>query len=331
LSGIPGCYYDGKTSARREVEVWIESPGTVRVGAEPGLAWPLSEVRISERIGEVPRRLAFPDGSLCELADNDSLDRALDALGAGAHGSRIARWERRWPLALAALATLAACVGLGLAWGVPALARHGARAIPETMDQTIGRGGLDFLDETFFDRSALPGPRQQEIQARFAAMTRPLEGGHEYRLEFRKGGPLGANAFALPSGIVVLTDELVYLSDDEREIAAVLAHEVGHVIHRHWLRLLLEDSAATLLLVSVLGDVSSASVLVASVPTALVEAKHSRAVEAEADEFAHGWLERNGIPNHHFADLLRRLEREHGGGGLSYFSSHPPAEERARN
>jgi hypothetical protein len=42
--------------------------------------------------------------------------------------------------------------------------------------------------------------------------------------------------------------------------------------------------------VAILGDASSASLLVASVPTLLVEAKHSRAIQAEADEFAYAWL-----------------------------------------
>ena len=36
-------------------------------------------------------------------------------------------------------------------------------------------------------------------------MTRSLNDGHEYRLELRHGGSVGANAFALPSGIIVMT------------------------------------------------------------------------------------------------------------------------------
>ena len=88
-----------------------------------------------------------------------------------------------------------------------------------------------------------------------------------------------------------MTDELVELAEEENEIVAVLAHEVGHVRGRHSLRLLLQDSVAALLLVGILGDVSTASLIVASVPSVLVEAKHSREIEAEADDFADAWLD----------------------------------------
>ena len=83
---------------------------------------------------------------------------------------------------------------------------------------------------------------------------------------------------------------------------------------------------------------SSASTLAASVPTVLVHAKYSRDFEREADDYARAWLARRGIPLHHFGDLLRRIEAQQGGrepegdeGVMSYFSSHPTTQERARD
>lgn len=50
---------------------------------------------------------------------------------------------------------------------------------------------------------------------------------------------IGANAFALPDGTLVVTDELVELAgDNDDEVLAVLAHELGHIHERHGLRLL---------------------------------------------------------------------------------------------
>ena len=60
-------------------------------------------------------------------------------------------------------------------------------------------------------------------------MTKPLDDGHVYQLEFRHGGYIDANAFALPSGIIVMTDELVELAKSDDELISVLAHEIGHV------------------------------------------------------------------------------------------------------
>jgi Zn-dependent protease with chaperone function len=47
-----------------------------------------------------------------------------------------------------------------------------------------------------------------------------------------------ANAFALPNGRVVVTDELVeLLKNDSDALRAVLLHEIGHVQHHHSIRL----------------------------------------------------------------------------------------------
>ena len=54
-------------------------------------------------------------------------------------------------------------------------------------------------------------------------------------LLFRDGGKFGANAFALPSGKIIVTDQLASLLNDE-QIVGVLAHELGHVVYRHGMR-----------------------------------------------------------------------------------------------
>jgi Zn-dependent protease with chaperone function len=129
-----------------------------------------------------------------------------------------------------------------------------------------------------------------------------------------------------------MTDELVELSQSDDELAAVLAHEVGHVVHRHSLRMLLQNSATSILMVAIVGDISSASVLVASVPTVLVQARHSRQFEEEADDYAYAWLDRAGISRRTFGAILERLEEKYGGQDIpSWISSHPPTAQRVRD
>ena len=98
-------------------------------------------------------------------------------------------------------------------------------------------------------------------------MTRDLDDAHEYRLEFRRGGELGANARSrCHRESSVITDELVELrAGSIRRLQVVLAHEIRHVVHRHSLRMLLQNSATSLLMIGLTGDVSSASILVAGV------------------------------------------------------------------
>ena len=113
----------------------------------------------------------------------------------------------------------------------------------------------------------------------------------------------------------MVTDELVQLARDDREIEAVLAHEFGHQRGRHLLRHLLQDSVAA--------------------PTQLLQARYSRQFEREADDFALAYLARHHIPPETFAAILERLEksRPEGRNVPDFLSTHPDIRvriERAR-
>jgi Zn-dependent protease with chaperone function len=148
-------------------------------------------------------------------------------------------------------------------------------------------------------------------------------------LEFRTSRAIGPNAFALPGGIIVITDELVALAKSDDELLAVLAHELGHVRLRHTMRRLLESSAVAMLIAGITGDIASTSSLAASAPAVLLQSKFSRDNETEADRFAFDLMRRAGIDPKYFAVLLARLEAKRGPGPFpAFLSSHPPSAER---
>jgi Zn-dependent protease with chaperone function len=157
-----------------------------------------------------------------------------------------------------------------------------------------------------------------------------------YTLEFRSSKDIGANAFALPGGTIIVTDQLVTLAGNDEEILAVLAHELGHVSERHPLRQLLQSSVAGLAMTWYLGDIST---LLAAAPTLLLQSSYSRDFERRADRYAADMLRHNGIAPARLADMLGKLESSHpaekaGKGQASriaeFFSSHPDTEERIR-
>jgi Zn-dependent protease with chaperone function len=216
-----------------------------------------------------------------------------------------------------------------LRWGVPAIAHWAADVIPAEMDQAIGAGTLDVLDEVAFYETDLASERLSRLRKRFESMTRDLDDGHHYQLELRNGGRFGANAFALPSGIVVMTDQLVELAETDDELVAVLAHEVGHVRGRHSLRKLLQAAGVSAMAMALLGDVSSISSVLGAAP-ALLHARHSREFESEADAFARQWLRENGVEVSNFDAILCRMSAEAGDPhSVDFFASHPPTDERA--
>ena len=333
MTMIRATFYDGKTSRGTPVQIHLESPDRLRItGLERDLTYGLAEARIASRVGNTPRSIALPGGAICETSENDAIDALLRQRGRSRWPALVYALESRWISVLPLLfVTLVGGWGL-IAYGIPALANHVASAFPASADATLGRDGLKLLDQVLFAPSTLTAEQQESLRAIFDTMTQQLADGHAYQLEFRKSDRLGPNAFALPSGIIVVTDKLVLLARHQSELIGVLAHEMGHVQHRHALRTLLQNSAVALLLASVTGDLTSLTALSAALPTLLVEAKYSRAFETEADRFALQYLREHDIPVAYFGDMLIRLDEASARTGAvhDYLASHPVTSQRMR-
>jgi Zn-dependent protease with chaperone function len=126
-----------------------------------------------------------------------------------------------------------------------------------------------------------------------------------------------------------VTDQLVQLAQHDREVLAVIAHELGHVERRHSLRLALQSIGAGVLLVAITGDIGSFSDLAAGLPSLLLQSGYSRDMEREADAYALVWLDATCIPPQHFADILSRLDKSTpDAAGL--LASHPGTGARIR-
>jgi len=338
VSAILARYFDGKSSDARQVSLELDAQGMLRVrGDGIEFSCPVAAVRVSERIGSSRRHLTFPDGSQCETGDNDGVDRMFAAQEPAA-ARLLHRWESGPRYALAAVAITIAAAAAAIFWGIPALAKQVAFALPASTEKLLGSDALAALDRFIFTPSRLPPERQEALHKLHAAMLAELAagrgGGSGYRLELRAGGRAGANAFALPAGIIIMTDELVALSKDDQELEAVLAHEIGHLRQRHILRHVLQDSVTVLLIAVTLGDLTSLTTLAATAPTALLQAKFSRDFEREADDYALGHLARRGISPEVFAAILQRMEDKRPGGenagkdAPDFLSSHPGTRER---
>lgn len=322
-----GHYYDGHSSRQYEVLLHLDTKLVLHVkGIDPTRSYPLSEIEISPRLGDTVRSLAFADGSKCETTDNANVDEVEEWQGKGQSRRFVHRLESKWPYALIAMVVLIASLIAGYNWGIPVLAKKAAELIPDEVAYKIGQETLEYLD-IFLNPSELDESRRASIEEGFAGMAKnypslPLN------LVFRSG--MGPNAFALPDGTVLVTDELVELAENDLQVLAVLAHEIGHVHHRHILRTGLEGSALALIISTVIGDVASISLLSSGLPMMYLSAHYSREIEWEADTFALEYLQANDIETAHFADILELMQGDRGraSGMFSYSSSHPPTQDR---
>ena len=214
---------------------------------------------------------------------------------------------------------------------LPAYQARVAPWLPESVVVGSSEQTLASLDAHLFTPSRLPAERCAQLEAaraRFAARAGTPRG----RLECRHGGAMGANAFALPSGLVVITDELVALAGDDDELAGVLAHEVAHVEYRHGLRQALQGSLLTLGAALLTGDLANAGSFVAHLPVVLAGLHYSRAFEREADARAVALLRAEGRDPRALARALDRLETRDGAAGReappAWLSDHPDTRER---
>ena len=142
-----------------------------------------------------------------------------------------------------------------------------------------------------------------------------------------------SDLFALPGGTLLMTDKLVRLAQNDDQISAVLAHEIGHVRHRHGLRLGLQAAGIAALSAALFGDAVSITGLAVTLPTAILQNGYSRELETEADDYAFVRLKEVGISPKAFAEMMELFEKQAHekspkGSAMDYLSTHPATANR---
>ncbi|NBB48687.1 M48 family metalloprotease [Rhizobium sp. CRIBSB] len=319
-------------SSRSEPAVLLGQGRTLYVrilaGGDPVSLGDLARTDVSARVGRVPRRITFADGSVFETDDNDAVDVWLRR-----HGRRsvVHELERFHPRLLAFVVAVFLLAGLIYRYAVPALVEVAVLVTPPAVTQWMASGTLLSLDQVVFNESRLPESRQKEIREAFdqvaALSSRGVAG---YNLNFRQGGPLGPNAFALPDGTLVITDELIELAEGDMDmIVGVLAHEIGHVEREHSLRQLYRAAGVAGLIMLIAGDVGAAGEDILTNGAALMTLSHSRDAENEADRISVELMARAGRDPRAIGRFFARLEEKLGlDGESSFLSTHPGTAER---
>ena len=270
-------------------------------------------ITLSDRLAQTARLIYFADGSVFETQAHDFIDEFLlqknKSITSKFLATKLHHLENKLHYVAVMLILVVGFVWGFVQYGIPFMAQGIAKMIPEQVTQKIAQGSLELLDEHYFSPSQLTRKAQQRIRQH----VQPLMQQYSHlniQLAFRHGNKLGANAFALPDAHIVITDELIKLSENDDEITAIVAHEVGHIKHQHLLRRVVQDSMMTAVLVLMTGDVSYASSVIVAVPTLLLELAYSRGFEQEADRFAHDYLLRQHISLSSFVNIMQRLQAE---------------------
>lgn len=329
-------FYDGISARAKRVLVTIhagqflfETTATQDSATSvTSFAYQVSDCYIQAKLGSGKRFIDLPDDGRLET-DFQEIESHLTAKPSHGVWRFIHYAENHKVLIFCSLIAIVLASVVLVKHGVPVLAKYAAMAIPASAEHDLGKQTLLTLDQEkigYFSPSELSQARQQSLLAGLQTMCSKTHDCPNFTLNFRKSPVIGANAFALPGGYIVMTDELVALAANDDEIIAVLAHEMGHVQKRHALRQTLQGTLSGLIIIAITGDVSSVA---AGLPTLMMNMHYTRELETEADNFALANLRKACMPTKAFATILLRLEASHGGTQIpEMLSSHPDTKAR---
>lgn len=326
LNTLQASYFDGRSTRVRDVQLSVAGGDLVVAGTDVNLRVPFADVSVDERLGRAPRRLRLSDGRFVEVRDLDALETLLSSMGY--RDGWVDRMQRHLQFVLFSVVACALLAVAAYKWGLPWAAAKGALHLPPAVGRALSVETLKILDGRILMPSKLAEERRRALSAKFHALRLPEGGTAASELLFRGSPQLGANAFTLPDGTIILLDDLVTSIGDEPQILAVLAHELGHAHGRHGLQLLLQSSAVGAFWTLYIGDISN---LLAAAPAAVVQARYSQDLERQADDYGAAVLLQNGMSPALLAQVLKKLADSHPGYSAGeYLSSHPSTDERLR-
>ncbi len=163
-----------------------------------------------------------------------------------------------------------------------------------------------------------------------SSIASPLDGRnptYPFRLEIDDSD--GANAMALPGGLIVVTRGLLDQVESENELAFVLGHELGHFRNRDHLRALGRGLVLSLVFSVATGnDVAGLGIKAAD----LTLRGFSREQESRADEFALAIVHSEYGHVNQAWRLFERWDTQHNDASVltTYLSTHPQPGDRAR-
>lgn len=319
---MQGRFYDGLSARPSTVEVEWADDG-LRFEADEARFWSRGGLKVVREGDQA--RLSHPSEPDARLVLSDA-----DWTMLGGSFSVEKRGRARELRLVAGLAAVGLSVTAFVFWGVPVFAGPLARATPIEMEQKMG----------------------DSFDAQMGAMFRRCEGeagqGALYELGVRLAGQSDTpfivrvravqapfvNAFALPGGSILVTDDLIREAETPDELAAVVAHEVAHIEKRHVMQAVWRSLGVGLLLDAVVGGGTGAgqqAVLLAGQATDL---RYGREAELEADARGQALLVGAGLSSQGMAPFFERMhgqgEDERLATAAEFVSTHPDSGRRAQ-
>jgi len=196
----------------------------------------------------------------------------------------------------------------------------GARSAPEMAAQM---GGLS--------RDARAAALVQRVGRRLVSQSIAAKSPYQYSFHLL-ADQRTVNAFALPGGPIFITEGLLRLLKTEGELAAVLGHEIGHVIARHSSeRLAKQQLTQGLVGALVVGSGDYTAAQVGQMVGGMINMRYGREDEIESDALGIRIAAEAGYDPRAMVRVMEVLANASGGSRQpEFFSTHPAPENRAQ-
>ncbi|MGA0340134.1 MAG: M48 family metallopeptidase [bacterium] len=267
----------------------------------------LDKMVIQAPVGSLPYKILLAEGHLFEAENNQETKKFLEFCQKANAESWLSYLEQKKTVILVGIIILAGLVITVPKYGLPWMGYQVAHWIPHSWLMMAGDETLEILDESFFSPSELALQDQDQFTKEFNRMASLVLKDQTARLVFRQSEEIGPNAFALPGGLVVLTDELVEIAEDRAGVIGVLAHELGHVQLKHPARRLVRSLMALALVSLIFDDAATFAEELAAISGSLISLAYTREFEEEADRAGKEILIGAGLSPIPLADLLQKL------------------------
>ena len=171
----------------------------------------------------------------------------------------------------------------------------------------------------------------REIESKILPLNKKLSSHGNFKFYIIKSEDV--NAFVSADGSIYFTDKLLNEIQNEEQLCFILAHELGHYLHRDHLKMLSRGISGTVVAIGIAaatgGDESMSKVVNGSINFA--DIRHSQKEELLADAFANKVVKHLYNSNAEAIKFFKYIDKsDNEANALYFFSTHPSPKDRIK-
>ena len=221
---------------------------------------------------------------------------------------------------------IATSLPLGAVSDYPELPNPGSPGMSKQQQEQLG---LKATAEVYKQMPVLPdsSPLSQYVQQLGRRLETVVPSQYSWPYQFHVIQQKEINAFALPGGPIFINVGAINATDNEAELAGIMAHEMSHVYMQHSAKAAPKQTWAGVLgaLGGMLGGGTAGTLarLGIQLGAGTLLMKYSRGDEAQADAVGAIIMYKAGYDPRAMARFFEKLEKEGGSSGPQFLSDHP--------